>query len=237
VVFPSLSREAAVGREIDFAALLTRALRLLIYVMVPIGAILAVLRDETVALLFDYGHYGTEAQRLTANTLLAFLVGLAAHAMIAVLARAFYARQDTLTPVLAAVAAVIINTTLAVILVGPLGLPGIALAIAIAAWLEAIALIVILWRRLAHFDPMPLVRVGLAATGASLVAGALALGALTLTETWFGTDPGKIALIVQMGVVGTLFGAVYLGLSLVLRVPELPSIVAVMVDALRPRRS
>jgi hypothetical protein len=40
-----------------------------------------------------------------------------------------------------------------------------------------------------------------------------------------------------MGVVGTLFGAVYLGLSLVLRVPELPSIVAVMVDALRPRRS
>ena len=54
----------------------------------------------------------------------AFLVGLAAHALIAVLARAFYARQDTRTPVAAAILAVVVNTTLAVVLVGPLGLPG-----------------------------------------------------------------------------------------------------------------
>ena len=66
-----------------------------------------------------------------------FLIGLTAHALIAVLARAFYARQDTVTPVVAAVGAVAINTTLAVILVGPLGLGGLALAIAIAAWVEA----------------------------------------------------------------------------------------------------
>ena len=37
-------------------------------------------------------------------------------------------------------------------LVGPLGLPGIALAIAIAAWIEALALLTILYRRLAHFE-------------------------------------------------------------------------------------
>ena len=36
------------------------------------------------------------------------------------LARAFYARQDTLTPVLAAILAVVVNTSLAVVLVGPL---------------------------------------------------------------------------------------------------------------------
>ena len=38
VVFPSLSREAATGRDPEFVSLLDRALRLLIYVMVPIGA-------------------------------------------------------------------------------------------------------------------------------------------------------------------------------------------------------
>ena len=59
---------------------------------------------------------------LISTTLLWFLTGLAAHALIAVLARAFYARQDTLTPVLAAIGAVAVNTTLAVVLVGPLGL-------------------------------------------------------------------------------------------------------------------
>ena len=39
VVLPSLSREAAVGREDAFAELLTRALRLLVYVMVPIAVV------------------------------------------------------------------------------------------------------------------------------------------------------------------------------------------------------
>ena len=37
VVLPSLSREAALGREASSPSLLTRALRLLIYVMVPIA--------------------------------------------------------------------------------------------------------------------------------------------------------------------------------------------------------
>ena len=80
-----------------------------------------------------------------------FLVGLAAHSLIAVLARAFYARQDTLTPVLAAVARGRHQHDARVVLVGPLGLAGIALAIAIAAWLEAVALVVILDRRLPDF--------------------------------------------------------------------------------------
>ena len=46
----------------------------------------------------------------------AFLLGLTAHALIAVLARAFYARQDTRTPVAAAIVAVVVNTTLGIVL-------------------------------------------------------------------------------------------------------------------------
>ncbi len=238
VVLPSLAREAAVGREVDFAGLLTRALRLLVFVMVPIGALLAILREATVALLFDYGRFDAAAQRQTSDALAAFLVGLAAHAMIAVLARSFYARQDTLTPVIAAVGAVVVNTTLAVALVGPLGLPGIALAIAIAAWLEALTLIVILRRRLEHLDLRPLGRVALAAVGGTLVATAAGLAALSVTEGVVGVDPDKLGLILQVATVGLAFVATYLAISVVLRVPELPSIVGVMVDALRrPRRT
>ena len=98
-------------------------------------------------------------------------IGLTAHALIAVLARAFYARQDTVTPVAAAVGAVAINCTLAVVLVGPLGLPGIALAIAIAAWIEALVLLAILYRRLPHFELRGLGRVGVEAVVGSVVAG------------------------------------------------------------------
>ena len=51
VLLPSLSRDAAVGRETEFAALLTRALRLLLFAMIPIAALAAVLRREFVELL------------------------------------------------------------------------------------------------------------------------------------------------------------------------------------------
>jgi putative peptidoglycan lipid II flippase len=239
VVFPSLSREAAVGRDVEYVELLTRALRLLVYVMIPIGALLAILSQQTVDFLFDWnGRYDAAALVMTADALVFFLIGLAAHSLIAVLARAFYARQDTLTPVLAAVAAVVINTTLAIILVGPMGLDGIALAIAIAAWVEAVALVVILERRIRLFRSAGLVRVGAEALAGTLLASFLGYGALLLSQFLLGTDPTTLGLVLQIAVTSAVFGAGYLAASLVLRIPELPSIVGVMVDVLRrPRRT
>ena len=111
--------------------------------------------------------------------------------MIAVLARAFYARQDTRTPVAAAVGAVAINCTLAVVLVGPLGLPGIALAIAIAAWIEALVLLAILYRRLHHFELRGLGRVGVESVVGSVVAGVAAYAVLELVRGLLGTEPGS----------------------------------------------
>jgi putative peptidoglycan lipid II flippase len=238
VVLPSLSREAAVGREDAFAGLLTRALRLLIYVMVPIAFLTAVVREPAVEILFGGGHISAADLDLIALTLVGFLVGLTAHAMIAVLARAFYARLDTVTPVVAAVGAVAINCTLAVILVGPFGLPGIAVAIAIAAWIEAFALLAILYRRLPHFELRGLGRVGVESVVGSIVAAAVAAGALGVVEGALGLEPGRLVLVVEVAIVGVVFGLVYAGLSLVLRIPELPSIVGVMADVFRrPIRS
>ena len=238
VLLPSLSREAAVGREIAYVDLLTRALRLLMYVMVPIAILTGVLRQQVVEILFGSERVSPADLDLIATTLLCFMIGLTAHALIAVLARAFYARQDTLTPVLAAVGAVAINCTLAVALVGPYGLAGIAIAIAIAAWIEAIALLVILHRRLFHFTAQGLLRVGIESLVAGIVAGAVAYGVLGVVEGALGVDPGRLVLVVEATIVSLAFGLAYAAASLVLRIPELPSIVGVMVDVLRrPRRS
>ena len=233
VLLPSLSRDAAVGREAEFAGLLTRALRLLLFAMIPIAALAAVLRHEIVELLFGGGRLGASDLDLIATTLLWFLTGLAAHALIAVLARAFYARQDTLTPVLAAVGAVAVNTSLAVVLVGPLGLSGIALAIAIAAWLEAIALVVVLRARLPHLRLQGLGRVAVEAIAGSLVAGVIAIGVVALAAQFLGETPSRLALVGESVVVTAAFGLAFAAVSLVLRIPELASIVEVMVDVIR----
>ena len=238
VVLPTLSRVAAQGNEAAFVSLLTRALRLLIYVMVPISVLAGVARQPFVEILFGSGKMSQSNLDLIALTLGFFLVGLTAHSLIAVLARAFYARQDTVTPVVAAVAAVAINTTLAIVLVGPLGLGGIALAIAIAAWIEAIALIVVLRRRLPSFPLAGMGRVGLEALGGSLVGGAVAYVALRASEDWLGQDPGRLLLLVQVTMAGIAFGLAYAAISVALRIPELPTIVGVMADVIRrPTRS
>ena len=238
VVLPSLSREAAVGRESAFAELLTRALRLLVYVMVPIAVVTAVLREPIVEILFGSGKITDTDLDLVAVTLVGFLVGLTAHALIAVLARAFYARQDTVTPVAAAIGAVVINCSLAVVLVGPFGLPGIAVAIAIAAWVEAVVLLALLYRRLPHFELLGLGRVGVESVIGSAIAGAVAMVVLGAIETAIGAEVGRLVLVGEVVVVGLVFGLVYAGLSLVLRIPELPSIVGVMADVIRrPIRS
>src|SRR4029077_20235568 len=68
VVLPSLSREAAVGHEDAFAGLLTRALRLLIYVMVPIAVLTSVVGEPVVKILFGGGNLGAADLDLIAVT-------------------------------------------------------------------------------------------------------------------------------------------------------------------------
>ncbi len=236
VLLPSLSRDAAVGRETEFARLLTRALRLLMFVMVPIAGLTAVLRQEIVDLLFGGGRIGGTDLELIATTLLWFLIGLAAHALIAVLARAFYARQDTLTPVLVAIAAVAMNTTLAILLVGPLGLGGIALAIALAAWMEAVVLMAILRWRIDELRLGGVGRVAVQAAVGTVVASALAFGTAALIGGAIGPDPSALLLVLDVGAVTAVFGLAYATVSVVLRIPELASMVEVMVDLIRRLR-
>jgi putative peptidoglycan lipid II flippase len=236
VVLPSLSREAGIGNLHEFAALMSRAIRLILFVMLPITGIGIVLRHDVVGALF--GGLKPAAIDLTAWTLLAFLTGLTAHALIAILARAFYARKDTRTPVAAAILAVVINSTLAALFIGPLGLPGLGLAIAIAAWIETVILVVLLRRTLPELAFGPLISLGLrslaVAVGGSLAAAGVLAG-LTLA---MGADPGRLELLVRMMLVGVVWLLTSAGLAVVLRIGELGSIIGLMLDLIRrPRRA
>ena len=240
VLLPALSHEAAVGNAVEFAGLVSRALRLLVFVMVPIAGLGIVLAGPVVDVLFGGGRTPPATLGLISVTFASFLLGLAAHAMIAVLARAFYAQQDTRTPVAAGIVSVVFNTTLSVVfsLQLGLGLAGIGLAIAVGAWIEALILLEILRRRTPELrlGPIGLVAVrSLAATAAAAAVTFAIAGALGLN----GPDtPSRLVTALRVGVAGGLGLIVYLVVAAALRIPELPSIVGVMADLLRrPRRA
>jgi putative peptidoglycan lipid II flippase len=233
VLLPSLSREIATGATDAFRRLLVRGLSMLAYVMVALSVLGIVVAEDVTRILFGHGRIGESALESTALTLGVFLVGLTAHSMIAVVARAFYAMQDTATPVAAAVFAVFVNILVANALAAPFGVAGLAAAIAVGAWLELLLLVALLRRR------VPVLGLGHVAVvmgktlAASLVGGAVAFGVYRVLLGAWGEDPGLLLLVVRATLAVAAGGLVILGASLALRIEELRSIVGIVVDLLR----
>jgi len=238
VLLPSMSRAMATGDTGGYARLIVRALRLLLYVMLFLTAMTIVLRQQIVTLLFDYGNFSAEAVDRTAQTLLFFALGLAGHAMIVVLARAFYADKDTRTPVVAAILSVVVNVTVSVALIGSLGLDGLALGIAAGAWFEATLLAILLWRRTPALDGSGIVRASaMFAIGAGL-AGLVAAAVTYGTGLVLGpvVADAKIFVLLQAGLAFTAAGLAYVAYSQVFGLPEFRETAAIAISALRRER-
>ena len=233
VLLPSLSREAALGATDAFRRLLVRGLSILAYVMIGIAAIGIVASADVVRLLFGHGSVSSEALTLTASTLSVFLLGLTAHSLIAVLARAFYAMQDTATPVAAALLAVVVNIVVATALVGTYGVSGLAAAIATAAWLEVTALALLLGRRVPDLGLRHVIVVMAKSLVASVVGAAAAWAVYQLLLGAWGPQPSFFILLIRLVAVTAAGGAVFLGASWVLRIDEQRTILGLVVDLLR----
>ncbi|MEO8230137.1 MAG: murein biosynthesis integral membrane protein MurJ [Chloroflexota bacterium] len=233
VMLPSLSRDLARGDVTSFVSLVTRALRLILWVMLPLAGLIVVLRTEIVTVLFGYGRFDARGVELTAMVLVVLAFALASESLIAILARAFYAGRDTVTPVVAAILAVVLNVSLSIALVGRLELAGIGLAIAIGSWAEVGFLLVVLRRRVGGFDLADLVGSGALALVGALIASAVAWGALAVAERLVGSAPPRPLLLLELGLAAGLAGLTYLGFSRALRIAELGTIVRLMSDALR----
>ena len=220
VLLPSLSREAAKGDTAAFHRLLVRGLSLLAYVMLAISAIGIPVAGDVVREAYGLAHYSVEIMGWVAISLAVFMLGLTAHSLIAVLARAFYALQDTATPVIAGIAAVGVNIVVGVALVGPLGLSGLAIAIAVGAWLETIVLVVLLGRRLPGLGLREVWVVMAKTLVAAVPAALVAWGATVLLVGLWGTSAGFLLTLVRLCLATAAGGLVLLGVSLALRIEE-----------------
>jgi putative peptidoglycan lipid II flippase len=235
VLFPALVRQLAQGAVAEYVSLLARSLRVLLFVLVPISILGIVLRQQIVVVLLDYGRIDQPSIDGIATTLLYLLLGLPAFSGIAVLARAFYARHDTWTPVVAAILNVAICSGLAIALVGSFGLSGIASALSAAEWAECLLLLAILRRREPALDLGSLVRMLAASSGATVLAALAGVVVLDGLVHLLGPGTAKVAMLVQGAGVTLAFGAVYLLIARVLRLPELETLGALASGLVRRR--
>jgi putative peptidoglycan lipid II flippase len=234
VALPTLSRDLARGAVGSFVELLTRALRMILFVILPIVALAIVLREPATTLLFNHGRFSEEGVRLVAATLAVLLFALPGEALITILVRAFYANRDTRTPAIAAVLAVVFNVVIGVLAVTVLGwgLAGIAAGIAVGSTVEAILLAIVLRRAIPAFDPRPALRLALPTGAASVAAGLVAFGALLAVEPAAAGLQTHLGALLELVVAGGLGGLTYLGVTWLLRLPELGLIMRLMSDTL-----
>ena len=121
-------------------------------------------------------------------------------------------------------------------LAGRFGLPGLGLAIAIAAWVETIVLLVLLQRSLPELAFRPLLSLGIRSIVVAIAGSLAALGVLEGLRLALGDDPDRIGLVVRMTIVGVVWLLTSAVASLVLRIGELPSIIGLMLDLIRRPR-
>jgi putative peptidoglycan lipid II flippase len=150
VLLPALSIALASGDQQKAERQQNRAIEAALFLTIPAAVALALVPGPLIGTLFERGAFTAEATAATAMALTAYAVGLPAYVLVKVLTPAFFSRKDTKTPVKVALVAMLVNTLLNLALMIPLQHVGLALATAIAAWVNVVILYVILVRR-GHF--------------------------------------------------------------------------------------
>lgn len=230
--FPTLSTLAAEEKYGEMQRIISGALRLLLFLGMPVTAVLMLLRIPIISILYERGLFGAGSTDLVASALLLMSLGLVALLLLEVIARSFYALSDTLTPVLAGGVQVLLMLTLTLWFRdmvfaqrgwSPLG--ALALGFSLSNYGEVLVLLWLLRRKLGGLNGSALLdsfwRIGLA-TGLMVGAMWLVLAQMNDMSVW-------IRLFVGLGV-GTV---AYLMASAILRVKELQQ----FVDTARRRLS
>ena len=151
VILPHLARRFADSDSVGYSHGLDWGLRVVLLVGMPAALGLILLAEPLVVTVFQRGAFDADDARMTALALTAMSIGIPGFMLSKVLAPAFFARQDTRTPMRAALITVAFNVLVTVAVVTPLWLKGIAGAhagIALATALAGLLNAALLWRAL-----------------------------------------------------------------------------------------
>lgn len=217
---PDLSRQATDADKSAMRSTISSGLRLMLMLNVPATIGLMVLARPIVELILEHGRFTSKDTVATAMALMFYAPGLLGYSAVKIASPSFYALRDSRTPVIISIASVTLNLVLNLVLVRVMGYRGLALGTAIAALFNAIALLVLLGRRIGGLDGTRVTVAMIKITIASAVMGAAAL----LTSYWLQSVlPGEqwyIRMVQVFGAIGAGI-VVLLGSAKVLGISEL----------------
>jgi putative peptidoglycan lipid II flippase len=236
-LLPNLTRRVRTGDEAGGQFAMNRALEISLALTLPAAFAFIAMPDLITAGIYERGAFSAADTRNTGIALAIAGLGLPAFVLVKVLAPAFFAREDTKTPMRFALAAVAVNFVFALALFfGGLGFVGLAIASSLAGWVNAVLLgltlrtrgLLQIDKRLARTAPR-LLLAALIMAGAVWALAAWLPGLITASLPMLGASlVTLVSLILAVGAGGGVFGGACLALG-ALRPSE-------FAEALRPQR-
>ncbi len=225
LIFPSISRLAAGNQQKELATVISKAMKIVIAVILPVMVLFLLLRVPIIRFVYERGEFNAQSTALTASALLFYSLGMVGFGISEILNKAFYALKDGKTPMLIAMGGISLNILLSFIFVRGYntGLWGVALAASLAANVIGLCLLLRLNKRL-HFlkrqDVVNLLKL-------LLVALIMALGVYYIAHTIPFADSllGRFLNVFTPALVGMV---IYLALLFAFRTEEASDLLSVM---------
>ncbi|MEW6201630.1 MAG: murein biosynthesis integral membrane protein MurJ, partial [bacterium] len=217
-IFPALSRHAGADKRTEFRATFVRGINATFVFSLPSTVLFVILGLPITRLLFEGNKFTAADCEATAFALIFFSVGLVGHTALQVIARGFYALQDTTAPFKTGLFSVLLVSLPGCILLTHTSLRygGIALAISLSAIVNAVLLYILIARRIPELRTDQILscfqRVASASLGMAIVCYYL--------KEYLAVYPIVIQVLVNM----TISGGVFIVLATIFKVEEVQTL-------------
>lgn len=150
-MLPSLSSYLAVGKVNEYKNTLMKGIKSVLLMTIPAGIGLIVLREPIIRTIFKFtDKVSEETVTITGGILMFFSIALLSQSIVTILNRAFYADNDTKTPLYVGISTIVLNMIFSTIFMKTtnLGVSGMALSYSLVSAINAILLLSMLNRRM-----------------------------------------------------------------------------------------
>lgn len=151
-IFPVLSEFVDDNNHENLKDYLDRNLRKITFFVLPISLFMILTKFEIVKIVLGSGNFNLENINYTSSVLAIFCASLIFQCISAIIARAFYAYENTKTPVIIGIISLIISVVLSLFLSKIIGVLGIAVAFSISNFINCLLLVIILSKKYRVFQ-------------------------------------------------------------------------------------
>ncbi len=172
--FPSLSLFAAKKNDKEFFLMLAETSRKILFFVVPLSIFMIIFRAQCVRVILGTGNFDWQDTIATFEVLKFLALSLFAQSLIPLFARAFFALQNTKTPLYVALVSEALHISLIPILLPQYAVEGLAIAFSLSTIINFFLLYFFLRRSVSYWDDKMLITPVAKIFMASIFAGAVA---------------------------------------------------------------